>query len=122
MTMEGAAGAVLGVNVSDLTIAVMKHWGFHERLQQAARPLSRSAPVRNPISVEETLRCVASLANEVTSTMSMEPVKAAQALHNVYLRYARGLGLTTKECTLTLEQAIRLVDGRKRKAPAVSPA
>jgi non-specific serine/threonine protein kinase len=122
MTMEGAASAVLGVNVSELTIAVMRYWGMHERLQQAARPLSRSNPVRMPVSAEEILRCVASLANEVIATMSLEPVKAAQAMHNVYLRYARALGLTPKECALTLEQAIRLVDGRPRKSPAVSPA
>ncbi|MGC4061298.1 MAG: HDOD domain-containing protein [Aquabacterium sp.] len=122
MSMEAAAGAVLGVNVSDLTVAVMRHSGLHERLQQAARPLSRSTPVRHPISAEETLRCVASLANEIVSTQSHEPTKAAKELHNVYLRYARALGLTPKECSLTLEQAVRLVDARPRKVKAVSSA
>lgn len=122
MNLEAAAGAVLGVNLDDLTSAVMRHWGFHERLQQAARPLNRSTPVRTPITVDETLRAVASLANEVTGTLQVEPAKAAAAMHHAYLRYARPLGLTTKECGLTLEHAIRLVDGGKAPAPAVSPA
>lgn len=117
MSLEAAAGAVLGVNVDDLTVAVMKHWGLHERLQNAARGLSRTTPVRTPVTPEETLRVVASLANELTATLMLEPSQAAKALHNTYLRYARALGLTTKECNLTLEQALRLVDG---KAPAAT--
>ena len=121
MNLEAAAGAVLGVNLDDLTAAVMKHWGMHERLQHAARPLSRSTPVRTPTSVDDTLRAVASLANEITGTLQVEPAKMAAALHHAYLRYARPLGLTTKECQLTLEHAIRLVDSVKAPA-AVSPA
>ncbi|MFT3856944.1 MAG: HDOD domain-containing protein [Aquabacterium sp.] len=123
MTREAAVSAVLGVNLDDLTVAVLKHWGLHERLQHAARALSRSTPVRTPVTPEETLRAVASLANEIVATMPLEPQKAAAALHQTYLRYARALGLTTKECTLTLERATRLVDGRSQPAkPAVSPA
>lgn len=49
--------------------------------------------------------------------------KAPSAMHQVYLRYARALGLTAKECNLTLEQAIRLVDSNSpRPAKTVSPA
>lgn len=122
MSQEAAVSAVLGVNVDDLTVAVLKHWGLHERLQHAARPLSRSTPVRTPVTPEETLRAVASLANEIVATMDLEPQKAASAMHQTYLRYARALGLTVKECPLTLERAIRLVDGKAVANPAVSPA
>jgi HD-like signal output (HDOD) protein len=123
MTMEAATGAVLGVNLDDLSIAVLKHWGFHERLLQAARPLSRSTPVRTPTTPEDTLRTVASLANEIVHTLSLDPQKTPPAMHQVYLRYARALGLTAKECNLTLEQAIRLVDSNSpRPAKTVSPA
>lgn len=123
MSIEAAAGAVLGVNLDDLSAAVMKHWGLHERLLHACRPLSRSTPVRTPTTPEDTLRVVASLANEMTQTQLLEPQKAAQALHQVYLRYARALGLTAKECNLTLEHAMRLVDGGAPKvAKAVSSA
>lgn len=125
MTIEAATGAVLGVNLDDLTAAVLKHWGTHERLIHAARPLNRSTPVRTPASPEDTLRTVASLANEIVHTLELDAQKAAPAMHQVYLRYARALGLTAKECSLTLEQATRLVDGKAATpAPpkAVSPA
>lgn len=122
MGMDAAAGAVLGVNLDDLSISVLKHWGMHERLLHACRPLSRSTPVRTPTTPEDTLRVVASLANEMIQTLSLEPQKSAQALHQVYLRYARALGLTAKECSLTLEHAMRLVDGpASRAAKVISP-
>ncbi len=123
MGIEAAASAVLGVNLDDLSISVMKHWGMHERLLHACRPLSRSTPVRTPTTPEDTLRVVASLANEMVQTLSLEPQKSAQSMHQVYVRYARALGLTAKECTLTLEHATRLVDSAAlRAAKVVSPA
>lgn len=124
MTQDAAIAAVLGVNVEDLTVAVLRHWGLHDRLQHGARALSRSTPVRTPATPEETLRAVASLANEITASLKLEPQKGATALHQTYLRYARALGLTAKECNLTLEQATRLVDGdgRSRVKAAVNPA
>lgn len=122
MNIEAATAAVLGVNLDDLSISVMKHWGLHARLLHACRPLSRSTPVRTPTTQEDTLRVVASLANEMIQTRLLEPQKSAQALHQVHLRYARALGLTAKECNLTLEHATRLVDGSPaRDAKVVSP-
>lgn len=120
MSQEGAAAAVLGINIDDLTQAVLRHWGLHERLQHGARPLSASAPVRTPISAEETLRTVASLANEMVTASVLPPAKSVSALHQIYLRYARALGVTPKECNATLEHATRLVDARM--AEPVSPA
>jgi non-specific serine/threonine protein kinase len=111
MTQDAAVSAVLGINLDDLSAAVLKHWGLHERLLQAARPLNRATPVRTPGSPEDTLRTVASLANEIVQTLLLEPQKQPSAMHQVYLRYARALGLTSKECSLTLEHATRLVDG-----------
>jgi HD-like signal output (HDOD) protein len=124
MTIEAATGAVLGVNLDDLTAAVLKHWGLHERLIQAARPLGRSAPVRTPSSPEDSLRAVASLANEMVNAAALGPQKAGQALNQVYARYARALALSAKECNLTLEHAMRLVDanGAAPGATGLSPA
>jgi non-specific serine/threonine protein kinase len=124
MSMEAAASAVLGINVDELSIDIMRHWGLHERLIHAARPLSRSTPVRTPTTPEDTLRTVASLGNEIVSTLGLEPQKAVSSMHQTYLRYARALGLTAKECHLTLEQAMRLVDASSTATPAksVSPA
>jgi HD-like signal output (HDOD) protein len=118
MALDAAASAVLGINLDDLSAAVMKHWGLHERLIQAARPLARNTPVRHPSSIDETLRTVASLANELADTMALEPAKAVPAVHQVFLRYARALELGTKECNETIERAIRLVDAPLPGEPA----
>lgn len=120
MTLEAACGAVLGVNLDDLTAAVLRHWGLHERLLMASRPLNITSPVRQPRTPEETLRAVASMANEIACTLDLPEDKAASALHRVHIRYARAFGLVPKECSQTLERAVRLVD--RRGTPSVSPA
>lgn len=120
MQLETAVSAVLGVNLDDLGGAVLQHWGMHERIVHAGRPLPRTTPVRHPSSPEETLRAVASLANELTDALQMEPTKVPSAIHQAYLRYARALELSSKECLQTIEQATRLVDGG-RKPEALNP-
>lgn len=112
MSLDAAAGAVLGVNLDDLAAAVMRHWGFHERLIHAARPFTRGNPVRHPVTPEETLRVVACLGNELANTTTFPAERQPSAIHQTYVRYVRPLQLTPKECTLTLEHAIRLLDGR----------
>jgi HD-like signal output (HDOD) protein len=121
MSQEAAASAVLGINLDDLTAAVLKHWGMQERLVQAARPLNSTAPVRKPVGPEEILRTVASLANELTDTLTLPAPKVMMAVQLAVTRYARALDVSQKECQLTIEQAIRLVDARKEADP-VNPA
>jgi HD-like signal output (HDOD) protein len=122
MSLDAASSAVLGINLDDLTVAVMKHWGFHDRLTQAARPLSKTATVRVPVTVDDTLRTVASLANELVNAAALEPAKSVAAIHQAFLRYARPLGLTSRECTQTIEHATRLVDRVKKPNEVVTPA
>lgn len=110
MSLEAAAGAVLGINLDDLTAAVMRHWGLHERLVQAARPLGLQRGVRHPANTDDTLRTVASMANEVVHATSLQGPKFMAAMQQVHLRYARPLELGPKECGQALERAIRLVD------------
>ena len=110
MSLEGAAGAVLGINIDELTVAVLRHWGWEDRLQQAARPLSRSAGVHTPRSDDETLRAVASVANELASTQDLPADKGAQMVHQIQLRYARALHLEARECQATLDHALKLLD------------
>lgn len=116
MTRDAAAGAVMGINVDDLTVAVMKHWGMHERLVSAARPLNVSSPVRHPNEPDEILRTVGSLANELVQAAALqaEPIKVQAALQHAAARYARALDLPGKECMLALEQATRLVNASSR--------
>jgi non-specific serine/threonine protein kinase len=117
MSAEAAAGAVLGVDLGELAVAVLRHWGLHDRLVQAAQPLPVAKPVRTPVEPEATLRTVASLANEIVDAQSLEPQKALAAMHNVYVRYARALALVPKECEQTLEQALQLI-GRPERPQA----
>jgi len=117
MGLEAAAGAVLGVDMEELSIAVMRHWGMEERLQQAARALNKSSPVRRPDDGAEMLRAVASLANELTIAVGAEPTRLQALVNHCFMRYGRALGLTFKECQEALETAVRLVD-----APLVAPA
>jgi HD-like signal output (HDOD) protein len=110
MALEGAAAAVLGINLDDLTQAVLKYWGWEERLAQAARPMPRNAGVRHPSTPEETLRTVACLANELANTQDLPLDKAVSALHQIQLRYARALNLEQRECQATLDHALKLID------------
>ncbi|MGE5453368.1 MAG: serine/threonine protein kinase [Acidobacteriota bacterium] len=116
MTQEAATAAVLGIHLDDLTAAVMKHWGMHERLLSACRPLSKNTPVRHPHETAEILRSVASLANELVNAANMkaETAKIVTAIYHASTRYARALDLAPKECQLVLEQATRLVNASSR--------
>jgi HD-like signal output (HDOD) protein len=109
MSLDGAAAAVLGINLDDLTQAVLKHWGWDDRLAQAARPISRTAGVRHPASNDEMLRTVASLSNEIASTQDLAMDKAVSAMHQIQLRYARPLNLEARECQATLDHAFKVI-------------
>ena len=110
MSLEGAAGAVLGINLDDLTSAVLRHWGLHERLVQAARPIGAQRGVRAPANTDDVLRSVASLANEVVNATAIQGPKFMVAMQQIHQRYARPLDLGPKECGQALDRAIRLVD------------
>ncbi len=110
MSLDAASAAVLGINLDDLTAAVMQHWGLHARLVQAARPIGFQRAVRNPTNTDETLRTVASMANELVNATLHEGAKFLAAMQQTHLRYARPLGLGPKDGGLALERATRLVD------------
>lgn len=118
MSGEAAASAVIGVELGPLALAVLRHWGLHERIVQAAQPYPISKPVRTPVGPDTTLRTVASLANEIVDAQMLEPQKANAAMHQVYVRYARALALVPKECEQTWEQALRLMGRSDRAAGA----
>lgn len=118
MNVEAAAGAVLGVDMEELSIAVMRYWGMDDKLQQAARPLNKSSPVRRPDDREEMLRAVASLANELTMAVGAESARAQALLNHCFTRYARALGLSFKDCQEALETSVRLVDAPLAPAKA----
>ena len=120
MSMEAAASAVLGINLDDLSGEVLKHWGLHERLIKGSRPLPTSTPVRNATTPEDTVRLVASLGNELAACTRLPLDRQSAAVHQVYLRYVRPLQLTPKECVITLDHAMRLLDGRQTDPEVVA--
>ena len=120
MSLDAAAGAVLGINLDDLSAAVLKHWGLHERLIKGARPLPLNTPVRHPGTPEDTVRVVASLGNELASCARLPTEKQSAAIHQAYLRYVRPLQLTPKECVITMDHAMRLLEGRQTDPEVVA--
>ncbi|MDE2401660.1 MAG: HDOD domain-containing protein [Burkholderiales bacterium] len=110
MTMAAAAAAVLGIDMTELSVAVMRHWGLDEKLQQAARPLNKTLPVRRPDDALEMMRAVASLANELVAAVSVGSARRQALLQQCFARYARALNVTLQECQEALETSLRLID------------
>jgi non-specific serine/threonine protein kinase len=106
MTEEGAAFAVLGVDIESLGAAVAKYWGLTDEVLHMVRRL----PVNRPIRVADTdgdmLRLAASVANEaVDAVTQLPPTRVGAALNNVAQRYGRALSITVKDITEGLQAA-----------------
>lgn len=113
MSEEGAAHAVLGVDLESLGVAVARHWGLEEDVVHMIRRLSPARPVRKPEGDAELLRTVASAANEAVDAIALPDAEhAAAALHAVVQRYARCLGLTLRELDRGLQQGRLALQGR----------
>jgi len=103
---EAAAFAVLGVDVESLGAAVARHWGLSEDVLHMVRRLPADAAVRKPDSDAEVLRLTASAANEAVDALnSNTPAKVAAAIGQVAARYARVLGITTRDVNEALQFA-----------------
>jgi len=118
---EPAAFAVLGVDIESLGAAVARHWGLGEDVLHMVRRLPPDATVRKPDSDAEVLRLTASAANEAVDALNGNaPAKVAAAIGQVAHRYARVLGITTRDVNDALQFAReRLRDGA---AAAHTPA
>jgi eukaryotic-like serine/threonine-protein kinase len=113
MSEEGAAHAVLGVDLESLGVAVARHWGLDEEVIHMVRRLSPTRPVRKPESDTEALRTVASAANEAVDAITLPDAEhASAALHTVVQRYARSLGLSLRELDRALQQGRLAFQGR----------
>jgi non-specific serine/threonine protein kinase len=110
---EPAAFAVLGVDIESLGAAVARHWGLGEDVLHMVRRLPPDATVRKPDSDAEALRLTASAANEAVDALTGHaPAKVAAAIGQVAHRYARVLGITTRDVNDALQFAReRLRDG-----------
>jgi HD-like signal output (HDOD) protein len=101
-----AAYAVLGVDIESLGAAVARHWGLTDDVMHMVRRLPLDAAVRKPDSDAEMLRITASAANEaVDAVFDNAPARKATAVGHVVQRYARVLGITTRDVQDALHAA-----------------
>ena len=119
LSEEAAAFAVLGVDIESLGAAVARHWGLSEDVLHMVRRLPADATVRKPDSDAEVLRLTASAANEaVDATQLQVPAKVAAAISQVAQRYARVLGISTRDVNEALQAAReRLLHGAAEVRP-----
>jgi non-specific serine/threonine protein kinase len=96
MSEEGAAYAVLGADIDAIGQAVARWWGLEEGVLAMIRRLPPSANVHAPESDDDTLRLVASCANEALDASSLPAAKVLTALQRVTQRYGRLLNFTLK--------------------------
>ena len=98
LSEEAAAYAVLGVDIESLGHVVARAWGLGDDVQQMVRRVPTNAPVRKPDSDADMLRLTASAANDcIDAVESLPEARVAAALSRVTQRYARALGLTSRE-------------------------
>ena len=107
MTEEGAAFAVLGVDIESIGAAVARQWGLDESVLQMVRRLPIATPVRSAENDGDLLRAAASCGNECADALLLPAPQMMLALQRVVQRYGRPLGLTMRELqgALTPERA-----------------
>ncbi|MEF7614533.1 HDOD domain-containing protein [Aquincola sp. MAHUQ-54] len=107
MNEDVAAFAVLGVDIESMGAAVARHWGMDDAVLHMIRRIPLQTPVRHCDSDDDTLRTVASGANEAIDAMSWPARQAAAALDKVAQRYARVLHMTPRELHEAVQRAMQ---------------
>lgn len=120
---EAAAYAVLGVDIEEIGNAVARQSGFSDAMRQMIRRLPESAPVRPSANDDETLRALASCANEIGDLLAQpvrpSPQRLGEALGRIGQRYGRTLGITPQDVV----EAVKASGGTRRMAdPSPAPA
>jgi non-specific serine/threonine protein kinase len=103
MTEQGAAFAVLGVDVEAIGHAVARWWGLDDGVLTVIRPLPLGTPVRNPDGDDEMLRTLASCAHETMDALALPAPRVQAAVQRVAQRYGRALGITLRELQAALQ-------------------
>ena len=117
MTEEGAAFAVLGVDIESLGAAVAKHWGLSDEVLHMVRRLPIGRPVRVADSDGDMLRLAASAANEAVDALTQSPpARVGAALAHVAQRYGRALSITVKD----ISDGLQAARGSLRSGPSAS--
>lgn len=97
MSEQAAAFAVLGIDIDSIGSAVARHWGLDDSVLHMIRRLPSSTAVHTPENDGDTLRLVASCANETVEATLQPAAKVSAALVRVAQRYARTLELSVRD-------------------------
>ena len=103
MNEEGAAYAVLGVDIESLGAAVARYWGLDDSVLTMIRRQPLAVPVRAVEGDDDLLRTVASCANETIDALGLAPQRVAPALQRVVQRYGRTLDITLRDLQAALQ-------------------
>ncbi len=102
MSEEGAAFAVLGVDIETIGVAVARHWGLDDAVVHMMRHHPLATPVRGVETDDDMLRTVASCANEAVQAAALPAGRTGPALQRVVQRYGRALHLNLRDLQAAL--------------------
>jgi len=107
MNERQAAFSVLGCDLDQLAAAALRHWGLGEEAQQLAHRPELDSLIHPPHSDLDALRLTCGLANELVDALALQEPRRRHQLEAVTRRYARPMGLTTRDIQQALypEQA-----------------
>jgi non-specific serine/threonine protein kinase len=106
MNEETACFAVLGTGIEHLGTAIARQWGLDDEVLHMIRRLPEGSPVHVPENDGDTLRVVASCANEAIDAIGLPAAQVGPALSKVLQRYARALKITLKDLQAALQGAL----------------
>jgi non-specific serine/threonine protein kinase len=118
MEEEGAAFAVLGIDIETIGHAVARHWGLDDSIVAMIRRLPRTTAIRVPEGDDDMLRTLASCANETLDALGLPAPRVAGALQRVVQRYGRALSMSTRD----LHQALQPGATGSISTPMTAPA
>ena len=117
MSQDGAAFAVLGVDIETIGVAVARHWGLDDTVLHMIRHHPLTTPVRSVESDDDMLRTVASCANEAVQAAALPGQRSGPALQRVVQRYGRVLNLNLRDLQAALKGHAPEADVHTRPAP-----
>ncbi|MDP1935896.1 MAG: HDOD domain-containing protein [Hylemonella sp.] len=103
MTEEGAAFAVLGVDIEGIGAAVARHWGLDDSVLTMVRRQPLATAPRTADGDDDLLRAAASCANEAVDALAQPAPRVAAALARVVARYGRLLNFGPRELQEALQ-------------------
>jgi serine/threonine protein kinase len=103
---ESAAQRVIGTGFEELGIALARHWGFPEIIQQSMRRLP-VGPARRPVNSEERLRTLAACANEYCDAVALlNPTDRERAMQAIAARFNDAVPIEVRDAREVMQGAI----------------